>query len=101
MNKPKEPSKEITITESKQLTFYYCSNKIALSTFTDWCKEIIPPNAFDVTLELIEGCHEPYVANYESTLEVAWKINKSNHLYEKQMESYRKKMIKWQKQQSK
>jgi len=100
--KPIEPNKKIFI--EKYISFNeisYSCNKISLDYFLSWIKENVPFDATDVTLSLNEeysdydgnliGCH----------IQIGYKILIDNPRHEKEMEKYRKKMVKWKNQQTK
>jgi len=96
MNKPKKPEKVSLIPFDANYDFDWCSKKVSLEVFNEWCKEVVPDGATDVTLELKEDWEYDTCMTY---LQVEWKEFHVNHLYEKQMKKYEKALTKWKKSQ--
>lgn len=95
MNKPTKPTKKILVKNYANYDFDWVSKKVSLQGFISWCKEKVPPDAEDVTLELMEDW------NYDSSLtylQIAWIESHPNKAYAKQLKSYEKALAKYKAQ---
>ena len=96
MKKPKKPKKKNTCKKYATYDFHWVSKKVSLEVFQDWCKETIPANAKDVTLELREDWEYDSCMTY---LQLEWEEIITNPNYDKQMKKYEKTLSKWNKEQ--
>lgn len=98
MNKPEKPKKKVIIVGSATYDFNWVSKKVSWDGFQEWVRSAVPSGAKDVTLELREDWSYDSCFTY---LEISWKKRMLNHHYDKELEKYKRKMKKWQKQQVK
>lgn len=96
--KPTKPSKRIVVRERATYNFDWASKKVSLLVFLDWCKNIIPQGAMDVTLEL---CEDFSYDDEITWLEIAWDKEVKNTFYDIQLKKYEKQLTKWKKQNAK
>lgn len=95
ITKPVKPKKRITIRNSATYDFNWVSKKVSLAVFQAWCKDTIPANAKDVTLELVEDWEYDSCFTY---LRLEWEETVKNDQYDKQLIKYEKKLKKYKNQ---
>lgn len=95
IKKPEKPTKKIVQKNSVTYDFNWVSKKVSLDSFLEWCKESIPKSARSVTLELREDWEYDDCFTY---LELEWEETVDNTNYSKDIEKYKKKLAKWNKQ---
>lgn len=96
IDKPQRPMRRIVAKATADYHFYHVSSKVSLISFLDWCKEVIPKGAMDVTIELKE--HQYEEDGDEIWIQLAWEQDIKNKDYDKQIKKYAKQLLKWEKQ---
>jgi hypothetical protein len=99
IDKPIKPAKRIVTKGSANYHFYHVSSKVSLISFLEWCKEVIPKGAMDVTIELKENQYEE--DGDEVWIEIAWEKEIKNKDFDKELKKYKKQLAKWDKQNGK
>jgi len=92
MKKPTKPEKMVVERRSVRFDFNWISKKVSWTGFQEWVKDQVPPDATDVTLELIE---EWEYDDCLTSLELSWNQTVPNTKYEKELKKYKKEMKKW------
>lgn len=95
MKKPEKPTKKIVQNRVVNYDFNFASKKVSLDSFLEWCLDTIPEGVDNVTIELVENWEYDDCITY---LQLGWEEKVTNVSYKKDLDKYKKKLVKWEKQ---
>lgn len=104
MKKPIKPKKRIEFPVYKKFPFYNYNDDgnltVSLSEFMKWMKDNIPAKAKNILLGLDDDSYNEYndfSDNCTPVLRFSWTEMRLNPIYEKQLKTYERKLVKWEK----